>query len=262
MRKLLAALLTWALLASSPAFAGIAIISGTGTNGAQDDWSFSGTSSVTQTLTASVAANSLIVVIASTNTNGVTSVGFTCTDSKSNTYTVGTLAAQTSEAIQILWTVTASPMTTSDTVTCTQGSSQTGLAAMIMSWSGINTSTPLDVQITADSGGANQSSLTVGPTGTLACPGGGANCDLSICGVMWPVNGTPITTDAAYIRIGTSNTGVPWMFGYKLISSTTAAQSCTASSTASNHVSGAIAVFKAASGAATVSKRSLLGAGQ
>lgn len=261
MRRLLGLALGLCLFAS-PALAGLAIISGTGTGGAQQDWIFSSGTTVTSALTSSVAAGSLLVEIGISNITGTATTGFTCSDTKGDTFTLGTLDSQIAAGVQLCWTVTGSSMTTSDSVTITQNASLAQLSGMLGAFSGEDTSTPLDVQTVADSGGVAQTSWTVGPTGAIACPGGGANCNLAICAMIWKSNGT-MTTDAAYTRFGTGTSAVPWSFGYRLLSSTNATQSCTDSNTTSDRVSAALVVFKAAAagGSTTPAGLTLMGAG-
>lgn len=249
-KRVLAYIVTLTLLcASDPAFAtGFALIPGTATNGAQTDLAYDASSNLTLHLTSSVPAGSLMLMPMTNTNSGCCSPGFTCTDTKGNSWTsLGFPDAVSAAAIQLMWTVTASSMTTSDSVNCPEiaGGPAGGTVGALIAFSGPNTTQP-DASTEGDCGFSNCNSLTIGPTGATTCVSGGSNCALAICVVTWNNWGT-IGIDSNYSVISNANAN-GWSFGYRFLNTTTGGQSCTMTNSASSRSAGQLVIFKSQNG--------------
>lgn len=170
-------------LVASPALAGVAIINGGGTNGlAASGTCNSGASCPTTTTvvssatTVDIPVGSLVVAgsaVRSAN-NGCASV----TDSAGNTYTIG--ANKGSGGVQsasLIATITTIDLPIGSTFTCTTVAGvTTNRGIMVAAFSGV-ASQDVSGTSTSTSGTGTVQSIT---GNTLACPGGGANCEVVV----------------------------------------------------------------------------------
>jgi len=247
MKKIIALALGFCLWAA-PAFAGIAIISGTATNGAQTAITFNAGTALALQPTSSIPSGSLVLMFMSNNTGGSATTGWNCADTKSNTYhNVGGPSAVTAAGVETNWSFLTSGLTTSDTVTCTQISGPSGIAGQMAAFSGVasqdSVATPSGFSTTTSS-----TSITVGPSGTLNSPCPGTGCALLTCNTLWRNTGT-IGVDANFTPF-TSGASQAAGIGYWIVSATTA-RSCTNTNTTSDRNAGDLIVFKASASATT-----------
>jgi len=261
MRKFLATLIAWALLSSAPAFAGaIALISGTGSNGAQSNLTFNAGTSLTLNFTSSVPSGSAVVVFMSNNSSGTVTGGFSCTDTQSNTYTnKGFVQGNAAAAVQTNWSLTTHPLTSSDSVTCTQSSGASGITGQHAAFSNVNNLSTTN-NYAGNATTSTVTSLSTGSTGTLQCATGTTGCELIVCNSVWRNSGT-MAVDAGFITLSAGSSTV-WGTGYKIQANNTAV-SCTNTNTTADRAAIEVVAFNSnSSGAATAPKRSLLGVGQ
>lgn len=238
MRRVLA-LALGLCLSTSPAFAAISQIAGTGTGNAISNLAFDPTSSITMTTTAAVNSGSLFVAILTVAVASGTSTGFTCTDSSStNAWKQADNPAFNNDAsVVIMYSNTISNVANGGTVTCPQNSGPAGIVGQLLAFSGaatnsFNTAAPAKT-------GTGTGSATIGPTGTLSCPGGGASCEVCVYGMVWAGSGT-VTPDAGWTTTGNNGQIAN---GFKIVSASTAVSAAPSTTAASSNFGGALACF-------------------
>lgn len=237
MKRLLAFLVACALLAASPALAGISQISGTGTGGAIANIGFNAGSSINLTTTAAIGAGNLIVAYA-----GGTATDFSCSDSVNGTYSAGQAATVNSTAtIKILYVYTKVTLANGSTITCSGTGVSGGLEAGASAFS-LTASVPFDSASTTATG-SSSGAATVGPTGTLNGPCASANCEVLI-GAIFRKTASTLTNDTNYTTIGNGNGSNVFAVGFKIVSATTA-QSYAPSWSGASVWAGQLQAFKA-----------------
>lgn len=261
MRNRIIALALGLCLCAGPALAGqFSLVSGTGTNGAQANATFSSTSSLGLSPSSTIAAGNLTIMPMTNSTGGGTSGGFSCIDTKSNSWTSQGVIAETAAATQIMYSILTTPLTTGDTVTCTQSSGPAGIIGSLFAFSA-TTAITFENGASAGGGGVDVSTLTTGPTASGTC-NGTTNCRLIICVGGWQDKGGSVSLDAGYTNIAAAASNSWGVIGYKNISSSTAGQSCTNTTTIAGRATGQILTFKtAASGSSTYGGLTTTGAG-
>lgn len=248
MKRLLASLTFFAMLAATPASAAIALISGTGTGGTIGGISFSSTASLGVVMTATIPANSLVVVsVANCATGTVTS--FSVSDTHSNTYTAPRAIDQANGAAeQIFYSYTGATINSGDTITVGLSGPTGCLTGQVLAFSGADP-TPYDVS--AGTSYANASgTITFGPTGTVACPGGAAGCEVFVGNAVLHIARTT-TNDANFVNTTTTGAGQTWLGGYWIVGATTAHSYAPSFSGGTSNAAGQIFAFKAAVAAGT-----------
>ena len=222
MKRLLAYFVAAALLvAAGPAFAGTAIINGGGTGGqiATGSQAAGGNTVTSSASTVDVPIGSLVEIGAAEN---VTSSSYTgCTDSAGNNYgaNISSNANGLAGTTTRTWLITTIDAPIGTTWTCTSASTAIK-GIMVAAWSGAAAS-PFDLSATPTTGSGTVASI--GPTGTLACPGGGANCEVLVA--VWNhdnITGqTGLTSGFTYLGSNGSN-GTNLSMAYEIVSATTA----------------------------------------
>lgn len=248
-------------LISGPAFAtGFAVINGGGTGGNIALGSrVSGSTTITSPAsTVDVPVGSLVEVACA---ELPTSAGATAvTDSAGNTYTPN-ITSQANAAAGTLsraWLVTTHDAPIGTTWTCTSAS--TNIRGIeVLAFSGPAAS-PFDAASVSPTTGTT-TTATIGPTGTLACPGGIANCELIITALIHDnITGQTGLTSGFTDAGCDGGNGTNLCMAYGIFSATTAQSFST-----TNGAGGAWALmldaYKAATGATPVCKRTLLGVG-
>jgi hypothetical protein len=237
MRRLIALALGLCLWAS-PALA-FTQVAGTGTGGALSNIVFisgSGPGSA-GTTTASLNAGDVWAIYMQDQNNGTRTYG--CSDAFGNTWQAAPGGAnQTGAGTEIWYSILTNPVASGNHASCTVSSGAGALATNVAFRPSGTAAFDTNATGQANTG----TSVTVGPTPTLACPSGAANCDVCVAGAAWHSNGTT-TSDATFtttFNTGTSNGAVN---AFKLVSSTTAV-SYTATDTTSSNYAGALACFK------------------
>lgn len=258
MKRFIAA--TALLLAfSTPSYAAaVAIIAGSDTGGAQGHGFSSGALTAVLTTTASLSIGDLNVVGCAA---GGSLTWSSASDSAGNTYTAALASTNNgTHTVRIFYSKLTNALNSGGTVTCTANSTSGAKTAVAVSFSGTAAS-PLDAASVTGTGTAT--TYSVGPTGTLAYPGG-ANGEVLV-GVV-QVGTSPPTNDAAFIDIGSFTNGggaqASAAFGYKIVSASTA---ITYSPTGtSNAYAGNLAAFIGSGGgvANTAHGLSAIGAGK
>lgn len=230
-------------LFAKPSYAAITYVAGGDTNGII---AFATAGSGSATLVATLPASSNLGVgdlaeVLIPVRNASTPTG--CVDSKSNTYTADyALVSNTPSFLRSFRSVLTSALAPGDTITCTLNASTTNKSVIVLGFTG-NDPTPLDGTPTTNTG--TGTTFSAGPTATLACPGGGANCE-ALVAVSTYANGGTITPDAGWTSVGTF-TGVVAHVQYKIVSATTAQSWSISNSGSSGAWIAAITAFKAAS---------------
>lgn len=260
MKRFLALFLA-SLLWCSPALAGWGPITGGGTGGligngaCASGGSCPGTTSIISSASAvDVPLGSFVfVAITGRSTNaGVTA----CTDSNGNTTTGGGNKSNPPTGQTLNWaygitTIDAPPGTT---WTCNTVTTQ-ARGIMVGAWTGAAAS-PHDASGSATPTAGTGTAMAI--TGNaLACPGGGANCELVIAAWTNHTLGAQSGQTAGFTQFGCLTTsGSNICLAYQIVSATTALSY--ASTNASSDVwAMALEAFTAATGGATVCKRSL-----
>lgn len=230
MRKLLACLATAALLvAASPAFAGIAIINGGGTGGLIGSGSCASGGSCPTTTTVTSSASTVDVPAGSFVYIGITTratnAGYTgCTDSAGNSYSTGANKSNppTAQTLQWNWGITTIDAPIGTTWKCTTGGSTLNRGIMVAAFSGVASSSFHDAASAAATAGSG-TVMSVGPTGTLSCPGGGANCEVLLTSWSNHNTGAQSAQTAGFTQFGciTANSANICM-AYEIVSATTA----------------------------------------
>jgi hypothetical protein len=242
-KKLLATVAAFSLISASPALAvGFSILAGSGqTGGAQRDVTFNGSNQViAMQPTTNIAAGNAVVAVMGLIVSGGSSGGWSCVDTKSNTWNTDGVYTETATATQFLWSILGTGLTTSDTVTCTQASGPVGTTGALLSLSADGAITREN--LVGNGGGfGDVSTLTVGPTSGGVC-NGTTNCRIALCAMHIRDVGTTVTRDSNYTNIAIPAAG-DVAIGYKLISSSTAAQSCTDTTGLATRMTGEVVVF-------------------
>jgi hypothetical protein len=242
MRRLLTLALGLCLFAS-PALAGFTQVSGTGVNGAVFDTAFkSGASGGVATTVAMNAGDLAIIVM---QENGTSTRNYNCANadgSGSNTWQAAAGKADTTWAgVEFWYSVLSVGVSSGTTLSCSTTISGGGFLITAAAFRPTGTAS-FDTNATAATGGgASVTTITSGPTPTLACPSGGANCDVCVGASSWGA-GNP-SSDATFTTFGGTGSGVPWTDAFKRVSATTA-QSYTATNASSNQAAAVLACFK------------------
>jgi hypothetical protein len=259
MRKYLALCLgAFLALAPIPAFAAITQIVGSGTGGSIGGNSFSSTSTLGIVTNTTIPANSAVAVIAGSCATGA-AASFAVADTHGNTYT-GPRAADNANGatVQVLYSYTGTQINSGDTITVTLTGTTGCLTGQVIAFSGASP-TPFDVATGAANAGGT-GTLTVGPTATLACPGGAAGCEVLVGGVVLHVAETT-TNDANFTSLTATGAGQTWINGFWIVGTNAARSYAPSISGGSANWAGQLIALKAATGATPVCKRSLLGVG-
>lgn len=239
-RIILAAL--FALGLNGPALAGITQITGSGTGGAIGTANAAaGGTTVVVTTNVAVPPGSLIAIALGVRTAGSYSG---CTDSAGNTYATPLNKTTTGQTTSTTYSYTTVNLPSGGTITCT--SPNTSNKGMIAAAFSATDSSPLDAASATPTNGSG-TTISVGPTGTLACPSVSGNCELLFA--AWSDLGIgTITEDANFTNLGTQtgNSGNTHA-AFKLVTANTAV-SYSAGNTTSNNWAAYLQAFKAATG--------------
>lgn len=234
--KLFALVLSAGLWAP-PALAGITQIVGTGVGGAISNVGF-GNASQAMTTTAAVPPGSLAICIVETFD---TSPTLGCSDAVGNTWQAAPNGAFRANAgTQIWYSYTKNNIPNGSTITATNSIGTNGTEAQVLAFAGTHI-TPYDVSPVGTTGSGT--SVTVGPSPTLTCPGTVTGCEVCVSGTIWNSAGT-ITRDGTWTATTSPGPGASNANGFKIVSATTAL-SYTGSTSASAAFAGAMACFKA-----------------
>jgi hypothetical protein len=162
-----------------------------------------GTCSSTATFTAGM-------VVTGTSISGNTTVATNCTLSGgAGTCTLaGDAGTPGSETVTI-----------SAGVSATYNNSTSGKSINAVAFSGTS-STPFDSASTTATG-SSTGALSIGPTGTLACPGSATNCEVLI-GAVTINNSTAPTHDSNFTSLGFISSASFMLMEYKIVSAATA----------------------------------------
>lgn len=220
------------------------------------------------TVTASMAvANTLVVTAALTcpssvtftNGQAVTGTSITAGTTISGTCTLSG-GTGTCTTVGDAGTPTSETVTVSSTVTGTYSSTTGGKTQILVAFSNPAAS-PFDAASTTATG-TGTGAISVGPTGTLACPGGGAGCEVLVANLTYNIVGTP-TEDAAFTSLGSTASGAFIHAAYKIVSSVTAVTYAPSLTGASGTWGALLQGFEGTGAvAASADNRLLLGVGQ
>lgn len=257
-RHLLA--LAFCLGSAWPAHA-VSIIAGTGTGGAlfAPTTVAAGALFVDSTaITVAVPAGSLVLVgCASASSAQTWSTVGGATDTKSNVYTPALASTNTGTVtVRAYYSVITNALTTSDTIRCTGNSPSATKAIVAAAFSG-SSLTPLDAASVAQTG--TGTTLTVGPTGTLAYPGG-SNGEVLFGFEAYATAGT-VTPDPAFVSLGASTTNVRANWGYKIVSASTPITKADVTTVSSAYAGNLAAFIGTGGGVAASCNRALMGVG-
>lgn len=240
-------------LSASPALAGLAIINGGGTGGLIANGTCNSGSSCPTTTTLVTAASTVDVPVGSfvfmmtvirANSAGVTG----CVDSAGNSYSSGSNKTTTgAQSLNWNYGITTIDAPSGTTWTCTTVSTASrGL--MVAAFSGAAAS-PHDASSATPLNGTG-TVMPVSPitTGTLSCPGGGANCEVLIAPWTNHNMGAQSAQTAGFTQFGcvTANSSNGCL-AYEIVSATTA-QSYTSTNANSDVWAMALEGFTAATG--------------
>jgi hypothetical protein len=239
MRRILALALGLCVFAS-PALAGFTQVSGTGMNGAVFDTAFKvGTSGGVATTVALNAGDAVVLIIQENNTGTSTYSCANADGSGTNTWTLAPGDAhQGSAGSGLCYSILTNGISSGTTLTASSSVSG-GFLLTSVAFRPAGTAS-FDTNATAATG-TNGTSVTVGPTPTLACPGGAANCDVCVGAVEWTGAGTT-ASDATFTTTGGTGAGNPWVNAFKRVSATTAVSYSATNN--NNPFGGALACFK------------------
>lgn len=218
MKRILAAL-ALLLIFSVPAYSAVALINGGGTGGllASGTNNSTITTVVTAATTVDAPIGSLITIGLGVRTGASTYTG--CVDTAGNTYSTPiNKSSGGGESASFSYALTTIDLPIGSTFTCT--SAATGSKGiMVAAFSGAAAS-PLDAASATPTAG-NGTAVSVGPTGTLACPASG-NCEVLI-GFFATFAAASVTEDAAFTTFGslTANASNTHM-AYKIVAVNTA----------------------------------------
>lgn len=238
MRRLLASLaLLLALVA--PAQAALVRINGVDVGNALGTGNATGVTTVALTTTVDAPIGSLIAVVCagrgSQTWSGVT-------DSAGNTYSAALANTLTgTQAIRTFFTVNTIDLPLAGTITCTSNLATGQKSTSAIAFSGAVAS-PLDAASVSQTGTGPP--YTVGPTGTLACPGGGSGCEVLV-GSETSLNAGVVTPTAGFTTFGSPTSAAA--FEFQLVSASTPVTSAPTSTAPSGAYAGNLAAFKAAS---------------
>lgn len=225
MRKSIAFILgAFLALAPLPALAGIAIINGGGTGGlvANGSNNGGGTTVVTAASTVDVPVGSFVFMVTTVRS---TSAGITgCADSAGNATTGGGNKTNPPANQTLNWNygITTIDAPIGTTWTCTSITT-TSKGIMVAAFSGAAAS-PHDAASATPAAGSG-TVMSAGPTGTLSCPGGGANCEVLIAPWTNHNTGAQSAQTGGFTQFGcipgsTNNANV--CMAYEIVSATTA----------------------------------------
>jgi hypothetical protein len=177
--------------------------------------------------------------------NGTSTRNYNCANadgSGSNTWQAAAGKADTTwGGIEFWYSVLSVGVSSGTTLSCSTTISGGGFLITAAAFRPTGTAS-FDTNATAATGGgASVSTITSGPTPTLACPSGGANCDVCVGASSWGA-GNP-SSDATFTTFGGTGSGVPWTDAFKRVSATTA-QSYTATNTSSNQADCCVGLFQ------------------
>jgi hypothetical protein len=203
MKHLLASLALLAALAA-PAQAGITQIVGSGTGGAVGTGNITGNATLAITTNVTIPAGSLIVLVTGVVGNSGTT---SCTDNAStpNTYTLNWVGnTSNNRTAGYAYSYTGFNLPSGSTITCVFA--LTGGKSIIASaWAGAD-SAPFD-SASPTFGRNTGTAVSIGPSGTLACPATSGNCELSV-GLLATTSWSGITEDSNFTSLGSDNTNL------------------------------------------------------
>lgn len=188
------------LALSVPAAAGITQIVGGGTGGNVGlNQVGTGGTTITVTTDTTIPVGSLVVLgISLRAISGISS----CTDnaSTSNTYTLNWVGATTTTTTGYAYSVTGFSLPAGSIITCTfTSTAQKGMIAT--AW---NNPDPTPFDSASPTFNRNTgTAISIGPSGTLACPATTGNCELLFGVWTTSTSISPITEDAAFTDMGT-----------------------------------------------------------
>lgn len=237
-------------LSASPAFAGAALIAGTGTNGLMASGSVNGSANITSGASGAAVAIGSLVYIAVTQRAGGDTYASTCSDSAGNTYShFNNKISPGSQLIHWYWDITTILAPIGTTWTCNNAST-VGKGIMVAVASGVDAVTPHDANSATPTSGTG-TVMSVGPTGTLSCPGGGANCEILFAAWTNHNTGAQSAQTGGFTQFGCITTNFAnECLGYEIVSASTA-QSFTSTNANSDVWAMALDGFPAATGGST-----------
>lgn len=252
--KLKAALLAASILcATNPAHAGFTLVSGG--QGPNSNLiaigSINGSANITSSASTTPIPAGALVFIHLANRAASPSNFNTCTDSSGNSYStnlVGKAVPSTAQAMQWSWIVAPSIIPAGTTWSCLNAQT-VGKGIMVAAWTG-SAASPHDAGAAiAAINGASGGVQNIGPTGTLACVGGGSGCELLV--VPWTNHntGTQSLQTAGFVNFGCNTSNFANMcLAYEIVSVTTP-QSYTSTNSNTDQWAMAIEPFEASTGA-------------
>lgn len=239
-KRLLSLALVWACLLSSPAFAGFTQVSGTGTGGAVFNTVFGGGTTATAATTVALNIGDIVALIPQDANTGTRNYSCASADGLGNTWQAATGSKDDNNGAgdEIWYSKLTVAIPSGTNLTCSTNSAGFLLTAVAARPAGTGA---FDGTGPGPGGGAG-TSVTAGPTPTLACPSGAANCEFCVAGATWHAAGTT-ASDATYTTVGGTGAGNPWTDAIKFASATTAL-SYTATNTSSANYAATLVCFK------------------
>lgn len=180
----------------TPAYAGLTQIIGTGTGGNIGLHTSTSATTEAMTVNVAVAAGSMVIIGTDIRTGQTNS----CTDSEGNSYSSRADLQNGLAGVRFFFNpaiITA--LTTSDTITCTFAQNTANKGVVALAFSNANATQPDASSVTAT---GSSTIFAAGPTGTLGCPGGGANCEVVIALSGYANNPTVFTEDIGFTSAG------------------------------------------------------------
>lgn len=221
MKRLFLAFIAIWLGLGAPAMAAITLIPGASNPFLAFANVGTGFASVTSSAsTAAVPVGSLVYIALSERNNA--SSFTSCTDSVGNTYSAPTNNVSSSTVINAYsWGITTVLAPIGTTWTCNAPTAGQK-AILISAASGVASSGAHDAA-SATPATSTGTAIAVGPTGTLACPAGGAGCEILYASWAYVSSGTDSSITAGYTLVGcdTGNNTNHCLY-YQIVSASTA----------------------------------------
>lgn len=261
MKRFLGFLFGVFLLLPTQVFAGISLISGgqcTNSNCIAQGSNNSTITTVTSSAsTVDVPVGSLVYISTTVRANSNAS---SCTDTAGNTYSapVQKLAGTNNQSVIFSWAITTIDAPIGTTWTCNNAST-TAKGIQVAAFSGA-ASSPLDAASATPASGTG-TVQSVGPTGILACPGGGSNCEVLIANWTNRSTGAQSSQTAGFTNFGCNTSNFANMcMAYEIVSATTA-QSYSSTNASSDGWAIFLEAFKTATASITNCSLLTLGVG-